>query len=50
MTKFKTIEGWSYLVLVLDWYSEKIVGHHLSYLSRSGEWLQALEDIIKSCV
>ena len=30
MTKFKTKEGWSYLVIVLDWYSKKIVGFHLS--------------------
>ncbi len=44
MTKFKTAEGWSYLVVVLDWYSKKIVGHHLSTLSRAGEWLQALEE------
>ena len=44
MTKFKTAEGWSYLVIVLDWYSKKIVGHHLSHLSRAKEWLMALED------
>lgn len=44
MTKFKTAEGWSYLVVVLDWYSKKIVGHHLSTLSRAGEWLEALEE------
>lgn len=43
MTKFKTMEGWCYLVVVLDWYSKKIVGHHLSALSRSAEWLEALE-------
>jgi putative transposase len=44
MTKFKTAEGWSYLVVVLDWYSKKIVGHHLSQVSRAKEWLAALED------
>jgi len=44
MTKFKTAEGWSYLVIVLDWYSKKIVGHQLSHLSRAGEWLEALEE------
>lgn len=43
MTKFKTAEGWGYLVITLDWYSKKIVGHNLSYLSRTAEWLQALE-------
>jgi transposase InsO family protein len=44
MTKFKTSEGWGYLVITLDWYSKKIVGHHLGYLSRTAEWLQALEE------
>ena len=44
MTKFKTEEGWSYLVIVLDWYSKKIVGYNLSTLSRTAEWLQALEE------
>lgn len=43
MTKFKTDEGWGYLVITLDWYSKKIVGHHLGYLSRTAEWLEALE-------
>jgi transposase InsO family protein len=43
MTKFKTEEGWGYLVITLDWYSKKIVGHHLGYLSRTAEWLEALE-------
>ena len=44
MTKFKTAEGWSYLVIVLDWYTKKIVGHHLSPISRTSEWLVALEE------
>ena len=44
MTKFKTADGWGYLVVVLDWYSKKIVGHHLSSLSRTSEWLEALEE------
>ena len=44
MTKFMTEEGWSYLVIVLDWYSKKIVGYHLSSLSRIEEWLEALEE------
>ena len=44
MTKFKTHEGWSYLVVVLDWYSKKIVGHHMGLISRTAEWLEALEE------
>lgn len=43
MTKFKTREGWGYLVVTLDWYSKKIVGYHLSGVSRTAEWLEALE-------
>lgn len=43
MTKFKTTDGWGYLVIALDWYSKKIVGHHLGCLSRTSEWLEALE-------
>lgn len=43
MTKFKTAEGWSYLVVVLDWYTKKIVGHHVAPLSRASEWRAALE-------
>ena len=48
MTKLKTAEGWSYLVVVLDWYSKKIVGHHVALLSRTTEWLEALEKGVKS--
>ena len=39
-----TDEGSSCLVIVLDWYSNKFVGHQLSSLSRAGEWLEALEE------
>ena len=47
MTKFKTAEGWGYLVITLDWYSKKIVGFHLNSLSRTAEWLEALEEGIQ---
>jgi len=43
MTKVMTQSGWVYIVLVIDWYSKKIVGYHAGYQSRSAEWLQALE-------
>lgn len=43
MTKFKTAEGWGYLVITLDWFSKKVVSHHLGSLSRTAEWLEALE-------
>lgn len=44
MTKFliPTI-GWVYLVIVLDWYTKKIVGWDLALRSRAAEWKQALD-------
>ena len=44
MTKFM-IEGlgWAYLVIVLDWFTKKIVGFDISLRSRSEDWLRALE-------
>jgi transposase InsO family protein len=43
MTKFliPTL-GWAYLVLVLDWYTKKIVGWDLALRSRRQEWEAAL--------
>jgi len=35
--------GWVYIVLVLDWYSKKIVGHYAGTQARGHHWLQALE-------
>jgi putative transposase len=44
MTKFMIPAlGWIYLVIVLDWYTKKVVGWDLSLRSRSGEWKHALE-------
>lgn len=34
--------GWAYLVIVLDWFTKKIVGWDLSLRSRSAEWKKAL--------
>jgi transposase InsO family protein len=42
MTKVMTESGWVYIVLIVDWFSKKIVGHHAGYQSRSREWLHAL--------
>jgi len=44
MTKVKTQSGWAYLVMTIDWYTKKIVGHSVSYQSKSEEWLEALEE------
>lgn len=44
MTKFMIpVLGWVYLVIVLDWYTKKIVGWDISLRSRSKEWKQAIE-------
>ncbi len=34
--------GWVYLVVVLDWYTKKIVGYHSGPRSTAGDWLTAL--------
>jgi transposase InsO family protein len=36
--------GWLYLVVVLDWFSKKIVGYSISSHSRTEDWLNALHD------
>jgi putative transposase len=44
MTKFMVSSlGWVYLIVVLDWFTKKIVGWDLSLRGRSKEWRQALE-------
>ena len=42
MTKVMTESGWVYVVIVLDWYTKKIVGHYSGRQSRTKEWLEAL--------
>lgn len=36
--------GWLYMVIVLDWYTKKIVGYSLSSHSMTGDWLDALNN------
>lgn len=44
MTKFMISSlGWVYLIIVLDWFTKKIVGWDLSLRGRSKEWKRALE-------
>jgi len=44
MTKFMVASlGWVYLIIVLDWFTKKIVGWDLSLRGRSEEWKRALE-------
>mgnify|MGYP000442267748 FL=1 len=44
MTKFMINSiGWVYLVIVLDWYTKKIVGCGLSLRNRATEWKEAID-------
>jgi len=43
MTKIMTSSGWVYLVIVLDWYTKKIVGWDCNYKSQAVDWLRALD-------
>lgn len=43
MTKVMTDSGWVYIVIVLDWYSKKVVGHYSGTQATTGHWLEALE-------
>jgi transposase InsO family protein len=38
--------GWIYLVVVLDWYSKKIVGYCAGLECRSRHWLEALDEAV----
>jgi len=42
MTKVMSNTGWVYVVIVLDWYTKKIVGHYSGKQARTQEWLEAL--------
>ncbi len=47
MTKFIIPSlGWAYLVIVLDWYTKKIVGWNLALRSRAQEWKEALHQAV----
>jgi len=35
--------GWMYIVVLLDWYSKKIVGYYAGLQCRGMEWLEALD-------
>jgi len=44
MTKFMVNGlGWIYLVVVLDWFTKKVVGYNFSSRCRAKEWIAALE-------
>jgi len=43
MTKVMTDSGWVYIVIVLDWYSKKVVGHYSGIQAKTCHWLEALD-------
>ena len=50
MTKIKIGSwGWYYLVIVLDWYTKKMVGYKLSLQSKSKDWQEALHQAVNHC-
>ena len=51
MTKFY-VEGigWLYLVIVIDWYTKRILAHSLKLRSTSQEWLDVLQQaVVQAC-
>lgn len=46
MTKVLTESGWVYIVIVLDWYSKKIVGHYSGIQAKSCHWQEALDKAV----
>lgn len=46
MTKVMTANGWAYVVVVLDWYTKKIVGHYVGDRCLSRHWLAALDQAV----
>lgn len=46
MTKVLTNTGWAYVVLVVDWYTKKVVGHYCGEQSKSWHWLAALNKAV----
>ncbi|MBO8132148.1 MAG: DDE-type integrase/transposase/recombinase [Candidatus Marinimicrobia bacterium] len=44
MTKFDVNGfGWLYLVIILDWYTKRLIGYALGSRITSGDWIEALE-------
>jgi transposase InsO family protein len=39
--------GWVYLVVVLDWYTKKIVGHYAGLQAKTTHWLTALDRAVQ---
>lgn len=40
--------GWLYLVIVLDWFTKKIIGYSLRMHSKTQDWLEALNNAVNN--
>jgi transposase InsO family protein len=40
--------GWLYLVIVLDWFTKKIIGYSLKMRSKTQDWLEALNNAVNN--
>lgn len=40
--------GWLYLVIILDWFSKKIIGYSLKMHSKADDWLEALNNAVNN--
>lgn len=40
--------GWLYLVIVLEWFTKKIIGYSLKMRSKAQDWLEALNDAVNN--
>ena len=51
MTKvFVNGHGWQYLVIVIDWYTKKVVGYNLDHKATTDDWLAALYQAVNTSV
>ena len=49
MTKvFVEGDGWTYITVVLDWYTKKVVGLKAGRRSKSNDWLEALDQALNA--
>ena len=49
MTKvFVEGDGWTYITVVLDWYTKKVVGLSVGRRSKSEDWLEALDQALNA--
>ena len=48
MTKVMTDGGWVYIVVVIDWFTKRLVGYKADYQSKSSHWLNALDMAVQA--